>query len=115
MGGALRSEEAGGCVVAVLCGHDHKGGYLRDEHGVHHMTFASPLNKGDDGYAFGVIHMWQSSLEIRGPKIDDLLPRVRGRPAASPCKSDALSAACESITLELRVPKRSAPRMTGEA
>ena len=42
---AIRSEEAAGCVAAVLCGHDHFGGYHRDEHGVHHCTFCSPLNR----------------------------------------------------------------------
>ena len=26
-------------------GHDHFGGYHRDEHGVHHCTFCSPLNR----------------------------------------------------------------------
>jgi len=51
----IGSEEAGGCVAAVLCGHDHFGGYFCDEGGVHHCTFCSPLNKGDDGFAFGLM------------------------------------------------------------
>ena len=103
----IRSDEAGGCVVAVLCGHDHKGKYFRDADGVHHMTFCSPLNKGEKGAAYGVVHAWGDRLEIRGPKIDDLLPNVQQRPPAAPCESDALDAPepCERITLPLRKPK----------
>ena len=33
---ALREIHRAGCVVAVICGHDHAGGYHRDEAGVHH-------------------------------------------------------------------------------
>ena len=51
----IRSPEARGCVAAVLCGHDHFGQYHCDEDGVHHCTFCSPLNKGDDGFAFGLM------------------------------------------------------------
>eukprot|EP00565_Helicotheca_tamesis_P004562 CAMPEP_0185727700 /NCGR_PEP_ID=MMETSP1171-20130828/3329_1 /TAXON_ID=374046 /ORGANISM="Helicotheca tamensis, Strain CCMP826" /LENGTH=302 /DNA_ID=CAMNT_0028396325 /DNA_START=222 /DNA_END=1127 /DNA_ORIENTATION=+ len=36
-----------GCVVAVMCGHDHKGNYHCDESGIHHLTLCSPLNKGE--------------------------------------------------------------------
>jgi len=32
------------CIKAVLCGHDHAGGYAKDAQGVHHVTFHSPLN-----------------------------------------------------------------------
>ena len=111
----LHSEEAGGCVAAVLCGHDHFGRYHRDEHGVHHCTFCSPLNKGDDGFAFGLVHVRHDSIEIRGPSVNDLLPEVRGgeptgRPAAIVCEGDAHSGPCEVVTLELR-----ARRQAGEA
>ena len=94
-------------MAAVLCGHDHFGGYHRDEHGVHHCTFCSPLNKGEKGSAYGVVHAWGDRLEIRGPKIDDLLPNVQQRPPAAPCESDALDAPepCERVTLPLRAPK----------
>ena len=43
-----------GPVVAVLCGHDHKGGYHYDAATqVHHITLQSPLNRGTEGRAFG--------------------------------------------------------------
>ena len=101
---AIASQE---CVAAVLCGHDHFGEYHCDERGVHHCTFCSPLNKGDDGSAFGLVHVWDDAIEIRGPAVDDLLPFERrgqptGRPAKVECEADALSPACESVTLTLR-------------
>jgi len=103
----IRSEAAGGCVAAVLCGHDHFGGYFCDEEGVHHCTFCSPLNRGDDGFAFGVVHVRDDAIEIRGQRVDDLLParrsgRPTGRPNAAVCDGDALSGPCESVTLVLR-------------
>ena len=127
---AVRSGEAGGCVAAVLCGHDHSGKYHCDDAGtprarpppldaarvgepasggvgVHHCTFSSPLNKGDEGCAFGVVHVFADAIEIRGPRVDDALPIVRGgkptgRPAARRCAADAFSGECESVRLPLR-------------
>ena len=61
---AIASEEAAGCVAAVFCGHDHFGQYFLDEAtGVHHCTFCSPLNKGDEGDAFGLVHVWDDTIE----------------------------------------------------
>ena len=59
-------------VVAVLAGHDHKGGYVH-ERGVHHVTFKSPLNLGDAGSCFGRIEIDKRELRIRGPRLADLL------------------------------------------
>jgi len=91
----------GGCVAAVLCGHDHRGSYHYDEEtSVHHCTFSSPLNKGSEGSAFGMIRVTPTSLEIRGPCIDDLLPDVNGRPSPVAVSNGPLL--CESITLPLK-------------
>jgi len=111
----IRSEPAAGCVVAVLCGHDHFGGYHRDEHGVHHCTFCSPLNRGDEGSAFGLVNVRDDSLEVVGPCVDDLLPTMKrgeptGRPESSPC---ADGADAQAVTLEL-LPRRSAPAKAPE-
>uniref|UniRef100_A0A7S4HNU4 Calcineurin-like phosphoesterase domain-containing protein n=1 Tax=Odontella aurita TaxID=265563 RepID=A0A7S4HNU4_9STRA len=97
----MRSEEAGGCVAAVLCGHDHNGNYHQDEHGVHHCTFVSPLNKGDEGSAFGIFKIKPDCLEIRGPVMDDLLPDVPGRPSPIKEEKSALGVPCELISLAL--------------
>ena len=90
---AIASDDAKGCVAAVLCGHDHFGQYHHDvATGVHHCTFCSPLNKGDDGDAFGLVCVRDDAIEIRGPKVDDLLPAERkGKPTGRPAK-----AACEA-------------------
>jgi len=98
----IRSEGAAGCVAAVLCGHDHTGGYYCDDDGVHHCTFVSPLNKGEDGSAFGLVHVGIDYIEIRGPKIDDLLPTGKGRPIPTTCQQDLISGPCESIRLPLK-------------
>jgi len=100
----IASDDAGDCVVAVLAGHDHKGGYHCDEYGVHHCTFASPLNKGEDGFAFGLVHIGSNDcIEIRGPKIDDLLPCKNGRPSSNTMMvGDSISGPCEFIRLPLR-------------
>ena len=90
-------------VAAVLCGHDHFGQYHRDDSGVHHCTFCSPLNKGDDGSAFGLIHVWDDAIEVCGPSVDDLLPMVRrGEPTGRPAKEPWRQGEGESVRLELR-------------
>mmetsp|Transcript_111776 Transcript_111776/g.193223 ORF Transcript_111776/g.193223 Transcript_111776/m.193223 type:complete len:390 (+) Transcript_111776:78-1247(+) len=61
-------------VAMVICGHDHKGGYHCDEHGVHHITLCSPLNLGESGKAFGIMEIHDSSVDLHGPCLDDLLP-----------------------------------------
>lgn len=45
-------------------------------HAVHHITFRSPLNKGTDGRAFGVINAFDDHFELRGPSLADLVPVV---------------------------------------
>lgn len=73
---ALAALNACGCVVAVLAGHNHKAGYFRDgANGIHHITLASPLNKGRAGSAFGAVRARADGLELVGPALVDLLPR----------------------------------------
>ena len=45
-------------------------------HSVHHITVRSPLNKGADGCAFGLINAFNDHLELRGPALADLVPVV---------------------------------------
>ena len=99
------------CVVAaVLCGHDHKGNYHCDEHGIHHCTFMSPLNKGAEGSAYGLIQITPDFMEIRGPKLDDFLPNVEGRPIIKTCPGgEGVWGPCES----LKFPFQSMSRESG--
>jgi manganese-dependent ADP-ribose/CDP-alcohol diphosphatase len=64
-----------GTVVAVLCGHDHHGGYYYDENDIHHITFKSPLNLGNEGDCFGTIDVSDQSLVLKGPHLRHFLHR----------------------------------------
>eukprot|EP00928_Gymnodinium_smaydae_P079666 TRINITY_DN63533_c0_g1_i1.p1 TRINITY_DN63533_c0_g1~~TRINITY_DN63533_c0_g1_i1.p1 ORF type:complete len:405 (+),score=36.06 TRINITY_DN63533_c0_g1_i1:53-1216(+) len=48
----------GNCVVAVIAGHDHDGGYATDARGLHHITMNSPLTAtpGNDCFAILECH-----------------------------------------------------------
>lgn len=95
----IRSEEAAGCVAAVLCGHDHKGNYHCDEFGVHHFTFISPLSGGK---AFGLMNVEKGHLEIQAPIMNDFLPDVEGRPSPTMIDSNLDAGPCESIQFQIR-------------
>lgn len=103
-------------VVAVLCGHDHKGNYYYDDLAqVHHCTFISPLNKGTEGKAYGMIHVSNTQLEIIGPKVNDLLPFVNNRPvAASKQTSDDNQDIDADEVIVLPFGRRTAPRRQQE-
>lgn len=64
-------------------------------HAVHHITFRSPLNKGTDGRAFGLINAFDDHFELRGPLLADLVPvaededEVPGLPATTVVQSGA--------------------------
>jgi len=57
------------CVVACLAGHDHQGGYTRDAHGIHYRTFEAPLETPLGENAFGVIHVYEDKLILKGSGI----------------------------------------------
>ena len=50
-----------GCVVAVLAGHDHDGGYHHED-GLHHFTLSSPLLCSEGELAFGTISATEDAL-----------------------------------------------------
>ena len=51
-----------GCVVAVMAGHDHDGGYhLQD--GVHHFTLSSPLHCSEGEVAYGTVGVTEEALQ----------------------------------------------------
>lgn len=53
------------CVVAVLSGHDHKGGY-KFCNGVHHVVIEAMLESPSDSTAFAVLEVHQNHLVILG-------------------------------------------------
>ena len=95
---ALGAIREAGCVVAVLCGHDHKGKYHRDEQGVHHLTFCSPLNLGEAGHAYGLVRVHADRMEVVGPNLAELLPNG-GEAAGLARRRSAECEGCEVIAL----------------
>ena len=93
-------------VALVLCGHDHHGGYHRDDRGVHHLTLRSPLNTGAAGRAFGRIVVSADSLELRGPRLDDLLPLSDRWPLAErpPVTTSSSSSGGDGVEEVMRFP-----------
>jgi manganese-dependent ADP-ribose/CDP-alcohol diphosphatase len=75
--GALRAiSSRPGVVAAVICGHEHKGGYALDpQSGIHHLTLCSPLNEGASGSAFGCLCVYTDRIEVHSPRLHSLLPR----------------------------------------
>ena len=56
----------GGCVVACLAGHDHKGGYAVDDRGVHHRTLEAALECPPGTDAFGHVEVYPDRLRLVG-------------------------------------------------
>jgi len=54
------------CVKAILSGHDHKGGFIRDEHGIYHCTFKAVLEAPIGQNAHCTIHVFSNKLVIKG-------------------------------------------------
>ncbi|KAJ6358788.1 hypothetical protein OIU76_000504 [Salix suchowensis] len=54
------------CVKACLSGHDHRGGYSIDSHGVHHRSFEAALECPPDTDAYGHIDVYDDRLLLFG-------------------------------------------------
>ncbi|KAL8057292.1 hypothetical protein ABFX02_04G175200 [Erythranthe guttata] len=54
------------CVKACLAGHDHKGGYSVDSHGVHHQILEAALECPPGTDAFGCIDVFHDRLLLCG-------------------------------------------------
>jgi len=59
----LEMLESSGCVVAVLAGHDHDGGYTHSQ-GIHHYTLSSPLLCGPQENAFMTVQILDNNMEL---------------------------------------------------
>ncbi|NWR65856.1 ADPRM diphosphatase, partial [Bucorvus abyssinicus] len=54
------------CVVCVLAGHLHDGGYCLDSHGVHHLTLEGVIETPPESNAFGTIYVYEDKLILKG-------------------------------------------------
>ncbi|KAM9336581.1 manganese-dependent ADP-ribose/CDP-alcohol diphosphatase [Symphorus nematophorus] len=72
-------------VVCFMAGHDHEGGYCRDEDtGVHHLTLEGVIETPPDSNAFGTVSVYEDRMVLKG------YGRVADRVFLFPgCQSDA--------------------------
>ena len=60
----LIQQEVNCHVIAVLSGHDHDGGYTRDESGIHHLVPPAPLECEEGEVAYGVFDVHGDHLHL---------------------------------------------------
>jgi 3',5'-cyclic AMP phosphodiesterase CpdA len=53
-----------GCVRAYLCGHNHAGGYAR-QNGIHYLTLPAAVNDSS-GKTWATVQVWPDKVEIKG-------------------------------------------------
>ncbi|XP_038606003.1 LOW QUALITY PROTEIN: manganese-dependent ADP-ribose/CDP-alcohol diphosphatase [Tachyglossus aculeatus] len=63
---ALAVIHSHGCVVCVLSGHTHDGGYCVDPHGVHHVSVEGVIETAPDSQAFGSVHVYPEEMVLEG-------------------------------------------------
>ncbi|KMS95336.1 hypothetical protein BVRB_009180 [Beta vulgaris subsp. vulgaris] len=54
------------CVKVCLAGHEHKGGYSIDSHGVHHRVLEAALECPPNSDAFGYIDVYEDRVSLVG-------------------------------------------------
>ncbi|XP_061087525.1 manganese-dependent ADP-ribose/CDP-alcohol diphosphatase isoform X2 [Conger conger] len=54
------------CVVCFMAGHDHDGGYYRDDCGVHHLTFEGVIETPPESDAFGTVYVYEDRMALKG-------------------------------------------------
>ncbi|PKU87012.1 Manganese-dependent ADP-ribose/CDP-alcohol diphosphatase [Dendrobium catenatum] len=52
--------------MACLSGHDHKGGYSVDSHGIHHRVLEAALEFPPGSNAFGYVDVYHDRLSLVG-------------------------------------------------
>lgn len=65
-------------VVCFISGHDHDGGYHRDERGIHHLTMEGVIETPPDSQAFGTVYVEGDRMVLRGRgRVSDRVLRFR--------------------------------------
>lgn len=54
------------CVLAFLAGHQHDGGYVLDEHGIHHVTFDGVVETSPETLCYANAHVYEDRIDIKG-------------------------------------------------
>jgi manganese-dependent ADP-ribose/CDP-alcohol diphosphatase len=58
-------------IVAYFCGHDHDGGYFRDKHNIHHITFPAVLETPPNSNAYATVKVYKDHVSVVGVGIID--------------------------------------------
>ncbi|XP_063077273.1 manganese-dependent ADP-ribose/CDP-alcohol diphosphatase-like [Engraulis encrasicolus] len=54
-------------VVCYMAGHDHEGGYHRDETtGIHHLTLEGVVETPPDSQAYGTVYVYEDRMVVKG-------------------------------------------------
>jgi manganese-dependent ADP-ribose/CDP-alcohol diphosphatase len=53
-------------VIGYFSGHDHKGGYFRDKHNIHHVTFSAILETPPNSNAYATVKVYENKVSVEG-------------------------------------------------
>jgi manganese-dependent ADP-ribose/CDP-alcohol diphosphatase len=54
-----------GTVIAVFSGHDHDGGYAKDENGIHYIVLPAPLESNIGDHTYGIVSFYDNRLDFQ--------------------------------------------------
>jgi len=80
------------CVVAVIAGHHHSGGYAVDPVGIHHVTMNSPLHStpGQECFAMLELYAGWAQFVLKGKACVETGTRGQGYPRRTPQRGPKL-------------------------
>ena len=52
-------------VIAYFAGHFHDGGYFKDEHNIHHLTFRAILETEPTCNSFAIVKVFANHISIK--------------------------------------------------
>ncbi|KAL2077985.1 hypothetical protein ACEWY4_025670 [Coilia grayii] len=66
-------------VICFIAGHDHDGGYHRDDSGIHHLTLEGVIETPPQSNAFGTVYVYEERMVLKGNgrMADRVLPYPR--------------------------------------
>jgi len=53
-------------TIFLIKRHDHQGGYFRDKHNIHHVTFAAILETPANSNAYATVKVFDDKVSVEG-------------------------------------------------
>jgi len=53
-------------VIAYFSGHDHRGGYFRDKHNIHHISFPAIIETTPNSNAYATVKVYDNKVSVEG-------------------------------------------------